>query len=422
MSGNYGDVVIGSYNTAITNSQFVTIAAAAGQTPVLSTLFVVSTTNWVFSGLKVQSLATAANKNALIYVTSGGASYPTSNIVFENMTASSQDNISSWTQAQWLANGREGMSIRGAAGGQYTTCVSVSGSRFTDVTTGVALTGNNTLFTDNQIDHFGDDGLDYAANNLTITQNYIHDNNSLGDGNHEDAMQGQIGTLASGATVNYFSNILIDSNTIIRQVDPNLPYPSYLQGIDAFDEDWTDITVTNNIVITSACWGIAYSSIHSSTIANNTVIEDGLLPMSGNCGPTVSVSDKTPESPNSSSNTTVSNNLATVIIVDNLDSGVEADHNVIVSINGKGLFAQYVNGVEVYDSKPGTYGTSNIIDSGGAASEFVSFSPSALTYNMMLKASAPAINAGNAMEAPADDILGLARTAPYTAGAYGYPN
>src|SRR5579871_3212352 len=205
MSGNYGDVVIGSYNTAITNSQFVTIAAAAGQTPVLSTLFVVSTTNWVFSGLKVQSLATAANKNALIYVTSGGASYPTSNIVFENMTASSQDNISSWTQAQWLANGREGMSIRGAAGGQYTTCVSVSGSRFANVTTGVALTANQTLFTDNQIDHFGDDGLDYAANNLTITQNYIHDNNSLGDGNHEDAMQGQIGTLASGSKVNYFS-------------------------------------------------------------------------------------------------------------------------------------------------------------------------------------------------------------------------
>ena len=112
MNGNYGDVVIGSYNNAITNSEFVTVAAASGQTPVLSTLFVVATNNWVFSGLKIQSLATAANKNALIYVTNGGVSYPTSNIVFENMTASSQDNISSWTQTQWLANGREGMSIR----------------------------------------------------------------------------------------------------------------------------------------------------------------------------------------------------------------------------------------------------------------------------------------------------------------------
>ena len=104
------------------------------------------------------------------------------------------------------------------------------------------------------------------------------------------------------------------------------------------------------------------------------------------------------------------------------DYALEADHNVIVSINGKGFFAEYVNRVDVFASKPGTYGTNNIIDSGGAASEFVNFSPSTLTYNMMLIATAPAAGAGNAMEAPADDILGLARTAPYTAGAYGYPN
>ena len=70
-------------------------------------------------------------------------------------------------------------------------------------------------------------------------------------------MQGQPGNLASGTTVNYFSNILIDSNTIIRQVDPGLAYPAYIDGIDAFDEDWNDVTVTNNIIVTSACWGIA---------------------------------------------------------------------------------------------------------------------------------------------------------------------
>ena len=222
--------------------------------------------------------------------------------------------------------------------------------------------------------------------------------------------------------MNYFSNILIDSNTIIRQVDPSLAYPAYIDGIDAFDEDWTNLTVTNNIIITSACWGIDYASIHSSTIANNTVIADGLIAMQGNCTPVINVAAKTSESPNISSNTNVSNNVATGISVDNLAPGVAADHNVIVSINGKGYFAEYVNGANVSSSKPGTYGTNNIIDTGGAVSEFVNFSPSTLTYNMMLIAGAPASGAGNAMEAPADDILGLARTAPFTAGAYGYPN
>ena len=164
------------------------------------------------------------------------------------------------------------------------------------------------LFSNNQIDHFGDDGIDYAASNLAITKNDIHDNLDIGDGNHEDAMQGQIGILASGAKVNYFKNILIDSNLVIRQSDPKLSFPTYLQGIDAFDEDWTNVTVTNNVVITSACWGIAFASIHSSLIANNTVVADGLVATQGCPGANVSVGDTTHEG-SPSSNTVVRNNL-----------------------------------------------------------------------------------------------------------------
>ena len=46
------------------------------------------------------------------------------------------------------------------------------------------------IFANNTIDHFGDDGVDYGANNLIIRNNYIHDNSDVGDGNHEDCMQG----------------------------------------------------------------------------------------------------------------------------------------------------------------------------------------------------------------------------------------
>ena len=58
---------------------------------------------------------------------------------------------------------------------------------------GAILMGNNSLFSLNEIDHFGDDAIDYGANNLSITHNYIHDNSDLGDGNHEDVAQGQNG-------------------------------------------------------------------------------------------------------------------------------------------------------------------------------------------------------------------------------------
>jgi hypothetical protein len=421
MSGNYGDVGICQYDTEISNSSFVTVAAAPGQTPVLTSLFVCSTSMWAFDGLKVQSLEAAARSiSSLVAVKDQGASFPTSNIVFENMTISSQDDVSGWTQAQWVANGRDGFDAQSSAGGVDTKCISMTGSHISNVRFGAALTADFTLFSGNEIDHFGDDGIDYGANELNITKNYIHDNLNIGDGNHEDAMQGVIGALPAGVAVNNFEYILIDSNTVIRQTDPNLAFPAGLQGIDAFNSNWTYLTVTNNVVITSACWGIAFSSVHGGSIANNTVVNDGLLPYSGVCQPAVSVGDKTAGG-SSSGGVAVRNNLANVVSVYNLDPGVVADHNVGMATAGA-VFVWYVSGVATYYGSPGTYGNANIIAAGGPASEFVDFDPSTLTYNMMLKAGAPAIGAGLATGAPAVDILGVTRTAPYDAGAYSYPN
>lgn len=418
MSGNYGDIVIGVYKYDIANSDFVTVAAAPGQTPVLSTLYIYSTTKWVFNGLKVQSLnKSGGNTNPLIYIKDQGASFPTANIVFENMTLSSQDNARAWSKAQWIANARNGFWAQSTAGGTYTRCISFTGSHISNVRAGAALLANQLIFSTNQIDHFGDDGIDFAASNLAITKNNIHDNLDVSDGNHEDAMQGVIGMLPAGAAVNRLQNILIDSNLIVRQTDPGLSFPAYLQGIDAFDSDWTNVTVTNNVVITSACWGIAFSSIHNGLIARNTVVEDGLVATPG-CAASVSVGDKTHQG-TSSSNTAVRNNLASRVTVDTRDSGVGADHNVGVS-GISPVFTWYVGGVAQNLGKPGTYANGNIIDSGGPKSEFVNFNPATLTYNLMLKAGAPAIGAGTS-GAPIVDILGATRATPYTAGAYSYP-
>ena len=60
------------------------------------------------------------------------------------------------------------------------------------------------------------------------------------------------------------------------------------------------MTVTNNVIVTSACWGICFSSVHNGKIINNTVVADGLMPMPGNCKPLVAVGDKTHEGPSSS--------------------------------------------------------------------------------------------------------------------------
>ena len=82
MSGNYGDIVIGDYSKQVVNPSFVTVEAASGQTPVFSTLYIRSTTKWVFKDIKVQSLLGANNnKLSLVTVTDQGAALPTSDII-----------------------------------------------------------------------------------------------------------------------------------------------------------------------------------------------------------------------------------------------------------------------------------------------------------------------------------------------------
>src|ERR1700677_2621178 len=424
MSGNYGDIGIGDFNLPTTNSDFVTVEAAPGQTPVFTTLLLDRTNKWVFDAIKVQSLiGTNGNDQALITLTDQGPSFPTTDIIFENMQISSADSTTGWSQTQWMAQARWGINAAGLAGNgtngePNTSCISVAGSHIQNVRVGAILAANNFLFTNNVIDHFGDDGIDYAANNLAITHNTIHDNLNVGDGNHEDAMQGQNGPLPADAALNYFSNILIDSNLVIRQTDPNLAFPTYLQGIDAFDEDWTNVTVTNNVIITSACYGIGFSSIHNSLIADNTVVEDGLFSTPG-CVAAIDVGGATHEGP-LSTNTVVRNNLTSQLNVDTRDVGVTANNNVAMCCGPGPEISWYVNGVIQFLSQPGTYTSGNIIDTGGTKAEFLNFNPATLTYTVLLKSGAQAIKAGVA-GAPTTDILGVTRTAPYAAGAYSFP-
>jgi hypothetical protein len=425
MSGNYGDITLGNYNLPTTNSDWVTVEAAPtpGQVPVFTTLYIRSTNKWVFNGIKVQSIVgTNNNGNALVTLTDQGPSYPTTDIVLENLLISSADSTAGWTQAQWIARARYGYQVAGLAGNgtngmPNTNCISLAGSHIQNVRTAAILSGNNMLFTNNIIDHFGDDGIDYAASNLAITHNTLHDNLDIGDGNHEDAMQGQNGALPAGAALNYFSNILIDSNLILRQTDPTLAFPTYLQGIDAFDEDWTNVTVTNNVVVTSACWGISFASIHNSLIADNTVVNDG-FGLAPGCLTSISAGGATHEGP-ISSNTVVRNNLSSQLNIDNRDPGVVANNNVVLCCTGP-YISWYVNGVLQYISQPGTYGNGNIIETEGTKGEFVNFNPAALTYTLMLKSGATAIGAATA-GAPTVDILGATRASPYAAGAYSFP-
>jgi Right handed beta helix region len=261
MSGDYGDVSTSDWNVGLKNPTFVTIAAAPGQTPVFSFLSAVASSYLVFSGIKVEGTQDSSPLHAnypLVLVGPHGAGLTGSNVVFANMRVASAEDTSSWTsQADWRAKRR----IGGIFAEPGVTCVSVTDSHISNVQFGLAVSADNMLVSGNEIDHFGDDGMDYNASNLLIARNYIHDALDLADGAHPDGMQGYPGK---------FKNVVIDSNRVIRQTEPDLPFPNFLQGIDTFDGDWENLRVTNNVIITSACWGLSYAKVHHGRILNNT--------------------------------------------------------------------------------------------------------------------------------------------------------
>jgi hypothetical protein len=178
--------------------------------------------------------------------------------------------------------------------------------------------------------------------------------------------------------------------------------------------------VTNNVIVTSACWGITYGSLHNSKIINNTVVADGLMPMPGNCKPSVALADKTHQGP-SSNDDIIRNNIANTLAIYNLDPNMTMDHNVCLGIDGGCQIVTYLNGKPnwgVY--KPGLYGDHNIIDGRGATGMFASFDPAKFDYDLRLRPEAPAIGAGNSADAPPVDITGAPRGSRIDIGAYQY--
>jgi hypothetical protein len=421
MSGQYGDVSIGAYAVRVTNSAFVTIAAAPGQTPVFSTLATLASSYFMFSGIKVQSLG--SGRRALINIGDNGATSPTSNIVLYDLNVSAADPsvYATWTEAQWAANTTVGINALGSDNGANANCIAIVNSHITANHFGIGAFGNSMLITGNEIDRFGDDGIDYGASNLLMTKNYIHDPMNWKIGAHMDGMQGYLDRAVPPGVSKTFKNVVIDSNRVIRQADPKLPFSTDLQGIDAFDGDWANLTVTNNVVVTSACWGIGFASVHGGKIINNTAVSDGLVPTAGGCKPLVSIGDKTHDGL-PSNDAIIRNNIANGLNIYNVNPNMTMDHNICLTIDGRCSIITYLNGKPNWGvSKPGQYGDHNVIVAGrGAAGEFVKFDPANLVFDLRLRSGARAIGAGNPADAPPVDITGAPRGDRIDAGAYQY--
>ena len=416
-SGAYGAVSISGKKYA----QFLTIKAGSGQTPVLSSLVVNSVSHMVFSGLTINGNGVRAKSpgGTLVNLSSSN------NVVFENNIVESTSGNFPW-EAETTNETAIDAAIAPSDGiiASQDYCVALNSNQIKNVFNAIGVGGDqvgtdgqNYMIADNTIDHFAGDGVDHSVTNIVIEGNRITNALDICGSKcvHNDAIQGWNWEDKSGITN---KNVVIDSNYIQGQTVTNLPLAVALQGIDIFDGFWSNVSITNNIVLVSSNTGISVAGVNGLHIINNTVMD---IPLNGvsqsltywmYSGVTWITAGGTTHEGGATSNVVVRNNIAPLIAATAAASGncpitesfcsstansnVELDHNLSL------VQTKYT-----------------------AANLFVTFNTSAAQYNLELKGTAstdPAIGTGNASLMPATDFLGHARSASSPdLGAYGVP-
>ena len=303
-------------------------------------------------------------------------------------------------------------------------CVALNNNKIQNVFNGIGVGGDqvgtdgqNYMVADNTIDHFAGDGIDHSVTNIIIHGNVITNGLDLCDSQciHNDGIQGWNWDDKLGITN---KNVVIDSNYIQSQTVASLPFAVALQGIDIFDGFWDNVSITNNIVLTSSITGISIAGVNGLDIINNSVMN---IPINGvsqsqtywmYTGITWITAGGTTHEGGTTSNVVVRNNIAPLIAATaaasgncpitesycshTVNSSVEQDHNLSL--------------VQT------TYAAPNL---------FVTFDTGTAQYNLELKGTGttnPAIGTGSSSLMPTTDFLGHPRSpASPELGAYAVP-
>ena len=121
----------------------------------------------------------------------------------------------------------------------------------------------------------------------------------------------------------------IIGNLCLRIANPQrAPFAGYMQGIDSFDGDLHNFNIVGNKVISSACHGVSFYSLHDSTIANNAVIDDG-SGAAGQCALWLGLF-KTSHQGAASSNVSIINNAASAYNIDETIVGLTKSGNTCI--------------------------------------------------------------------------------------------
>jgi len=362
LSGTYGALTISGKN----NNSFVVIRANIGGAAIFSSVNFNNSSYWELTGVEIKPRYTsgADGKNAV--------NLDGSYLTIKNCDINYSDDISGWTDSDWLARAGNGIVMDGEN-------LNVLDNTITVVDHGIGCGASNSIVSGNLIVNFRGDGIRGLGDDVIYEYNIIKNSFDV-DGNHDDGFQSwSVGPGGVGTGV--VKNVVLRGNTIINYEDPNQPYRGSMQGVGLFDGMFENWLVENNLVITDHWHGISFYGAINCKIINNTVVDNNLTPSPD---PWIMVNNHKNGTP--SSGVIVRNNIATDY---SLTGGVTADHNVEITMSQ-------------------------------ASSYFIN--PSGGTGDYHLISTSPAIDAGSNLLAPAIDKDGITRPqgSGFDIGCYEY--
>ncbi|WP_294534555.1 right-handed parallel beta-helix repeat-containing protein [uncultured Rhodoblastus sp.] len=387
MSGDHGEVDLSQYQ----NEKFIFVVAGENQTPIIRAMRVLSSTHWVFKGIKFQDARRENSPFGLTVLLSAKEAFlgPGGNIVFQSNSFSTQDNASNWTSADWV-NKPYALTFQ-----TNIRCTTLVGNHFYNVRNAVQMGGNDGLAMDNLLEDFGNDAFDITASNLTIRHNTIRSGHHGSDEPlHADGIQGWTYKNVTNR------NVVIDSNVVINL---NRANDNYMQGISIFDGSWDGVYITNNVVITNTWHGITLYGVKNAKIINNTVLparpQNAMTWINVHAG-----KDNTP-----ATNVVVRNNIAGGIMA--AGSNITVDHNIAL---GGISISKSPRGDSPFD---GVAASLNL-DKVPPNALFKDFDMSVPSFDLRLSPNSLARKTGSEEDAPAIDVEGRPRIPPMDIGAY----
>lgn len=262
-------LLMGGYYGAlnIMNAQFtspVTIQAVPGQVAHAETMTVRASSNLIIRDLKVWALT--ENHPVNIVVRAYGN---TSNITFDNMDVRAYKdsaNYMTWNQAKWKANQRSGFFIEGAN-------VTVQNSRVTGIYHAIQTLGPNDAILNNVIDGFSGDGMRALGDNSLVQGNKLQNCFQINT-NHADGFQSfSRNPVTKKAGTGVVAGLKLIGNKIVEwNSAATNPLRCKLQGIGMFDGMYDDLTIQNNLIVSSHYHGITVTGTRRAVISNNTVV------------------------------------------------------------------------------------------------------------------------------------------------------